>query len=203
MAEQIPDLLLPPIVVYTGKELTEEENRQLRRYTESIVIKGAKSMERLLAEVTLFLHRVEADLPKEKQKILQQVYDPETALQGKTVLLVDDDVRNVFALAPHLEQKGVIVLKAYDGKKALKKLEEHPNVNLILMDIMMPEMDGYEAIQEIRKQPQFQDVPIIALTAKAMPQDREKCLKLGANDYLSKPIDINKLLSLLRVWLNK
>jgi CheY-like chemotaxis protein len=190
-----------PIVVYTGKELTKEENVQLEQYAESIIIKGVKSPERLLDEVTLFLHRVEVDLPKAQQKKLRMLHDKEAVLSGKTVLMVDDDMRNVFALTSVFEEKGMQVLASENGKEALELLDQHPEIDIVLMDIMMPEMDGYEAMGRIRKQPIFKNLPMIALTAKAMKGDRQRCIEAGANDYLSKPVDTDKLLSLLRVWL--
>jgi tubulin-specific chaperone A len=190
-----------PIIIYTGKELTKEEDLQLDKYAQSIIIKGVKSHERLLDEVTLFLHRVEADLPENQQKKLRMMHDKEAVLSDKTVLMVDDDMRNVFALSNVLEERGMHVLVAEHGKEALELLDQHPEIDIVLMDIMMPEMDGYEAMGHIRKQPTFKNLPIIALTAKAMKGDRQRCIDAGASDYLSKPVDTNKLLSLLRVWL--
>lgn len=193
----------PPIIIYTGQELSREQNDELNKYTKSIIIKGVRSEERLLDEATLFLHRVVQDMPQQQQAILKKLYEKEDTFEGRKVLLVDDDMRNIFALSKVFEEKGIKVLKAENGMKALKILQENPDVNAILMDIMMPEMDGYEAIMEIRKIPRFSDTPIIALTAKAMKEDRQKCLDAGASDYISKPIDVTKLLSLLRVWLKK
>jgi CheY-like chemotaxis protein/methyl-accepting chemotaxis protein len=190
-----------PIIIYTGKELTKEEDLQLEKYAQSIIIKGVKSQERLLDEVTLFLHRVEADLPEAQQKKLRMMHDKEAVLSGKTILMVDDDMRNVFALSSVLEEKGMHILVGENGKEALELLEQHPEIDIVLMDIMMPEMDGYEAIGYMRKQPKSKNLPIIALTAKAMKGDRQRCIDAGASDYLSKPVDTNKLLSLLRVWL--
>ena len=192
-----------PIIIYTGRDLSKEEEEQLKSFADSIIIKGIRSPERLLAETTLFLHRVEANLPKEKQEILKMMYGKEDSFNGRTVLLVDDDSRNVFALASVLEEKGLLVHTAYNGRASLEQLKLHPEIDLVLMDVMMPEMDGFEAIGLIRKMPEFTKLPIIALTAKAMKEDREKCLEAGANDYLSKPVDSHKLLSLLRVWLYK
>lgn len=188
-----------PVIVYTGRELTLEEDKKLRKYTESIIIKGVKSPERLLEESALFLHRVEADLPREKQTLLKMVHDKEAVLSEKTVLLVDDDMRNVFALSSVLEEKQMTVLIARDGMEGVKKANEHKEIDIVLMDIMMPRMDGYEAIQEIRKTKK--KLPIIALTAKAMKGDRNKCIEAGANDYLAKPVDPDRLISMLRVWL--
>ena len=190
-----------PVIVYTARDLTKEEEMKLKKHAESIIIKGARSQERLLDEVTLFSHRVEAELPEAQQKKLKMIHDKEAVLEGKTVLMVDDDMRNVFALASVLEEKGIHVLIGENGREALELLNTHPNIALVLMDIMMPEMDGYETTQEIRKQPRFRNLPVIALTAKAMKGDRQKCIDAGANDYLSKPVDADKLLSLLRVWL--
>ncbi len=188
-----------PVIVYTGRDLTLDEDKKLRKYTESIIIKGVKSPERLLEESALFLHRVEADLPREKQKILKMVHDKGAVLSEKTVLLVDDDMRNVFALSSVLEEKNMTIIVARDGVEGVKKTKEHKEIDIILMDIMMPKMDGYEAIHEIRKTKK--KLPIIALTAKAMRGDRNKCIEAGANDYLAKPVDPDKLISMLRVWL--
>lgn len=188
-----------PVIVYTGRDLTRDEDRQLRRYTESIIIKGVKSPERLLEESALFLHRVEADLPREKQEMLKLVHDKARVLKDKTLLLVDDDMRNVFALTSVLEEKNMNILIARDGLEGVEKTKAHPEIDIILMDIMMPRMDGYEAMEEIRKT--HKDLPIIALTAKAMKGDRKKCIDAGANDYLAKPVDTDKLISMLRVWL--
>ena len=190
-----------PVIIYTGKELTLQEERQLKEYADSIIIKGAGSMERLLGEMTLFLHQVETELPAEQQRMLQKVYDKDQILKGKTILLVDDDARGSFALSNKLETYNINVIRSFDGKDALETLDKELEIDLVLMDIMMPEMDGFETIHEIRKQKRFQNMPIIALTAKAMKEDREKCLKAGANDYLPKPVDTSKLLSLIRVWL--
>jgi CheY-like chemotaxis protein len=193
----------PPIIVYTGQELTRGQNEELNKYTKSIIIKGVRSEERLLDEATLFLHRVVQDLPQQQQTILRKLYEKEDTFEGKKLLLVDDDMRNIFALSKVFEEKGIKVLKAENGMKALNIIRENNDLSAILMDIMMPEMDGYEAIKEIRKDIRFKDTPIIALTAKAMKEDRQKCLDAGASDYIAKPIDIQKLLSLLRVWLIK
>jgi len=193
----------PPIIVYTGQELTREQNEELNKYTKSIIIKGVRSEERLLDEATLFLHRVVQDLPQQQQTILRKLYEKEDTFDGRKVLLVDDDMRNIFALSKVFEEKGIKVLKAENGMKALTILKDNPDVDAILMDIMMPEMDGYEAIKEIRKDPQHKETPIIAITAKAMKEDRQKCLDAGASDYIAKPIEVTKLLSLLRVWIKK
>ena len=190
-----------PVIIHTGKELTGEETQRLQRYAESIIIKGAKSPERLLNEVTLFLHVMESELPEDKQRMIRTTVDTEKLLVGKKVLLVDDDMRNIFSLASVLGEKGMLVVEAENGKVALTRLEEHPDVNIVLMDVMMPEMDGYEATRRIREDPRFARLPVIALTAKAMKGDREACLKSGASDYITKPVDLDRLLSLLRVWL--
>ncbi|MBE1423645.1 tubulin-specific chaperone A [Desulfomicrobium macestii] len=190
-----------PVVVYTGRDLSDEEERRLSQYAESIIVKGARSPERLLEETTLFLHRVQANLPQEKQRMLQTDSEPESVLYARTVLVVDDDMRNIFALTSVLEEKGMQVVVARDGSESLTKLRENPEIDLVLMDIMMPVMDGYEAMREIRKDPRLKDLPIIALTAKAMKGDKSACIEAGANDYLAKPVDMDKLLSLLRVWL--
>lgn len=190
-----------PIIIYTGRELTQEEDMELQRYAESIIIKGARSPERLLDETALFLHRVEQEMPADKRKMLKMVHDKESVLVDKNILLVDDDMRNVFALSGALEEKDMNIIVARDGLESLDKLKEHPEVDLVLMDIMMPNMDGYEAMQEIRKIPQHKNLPIIALTAKAMKGDRTKCIEAGANDYLAKPVNTDKLISMLRVWL--
>lgn len=191
----------PPVIVYTGRVLSHEEEGKLRRYSETIIIKGARSPERLLSEVTLFLHQVESHMSEEKQKILRVTRTLEKAFEDKTVLLVDDDVRNIFALMSMLESKGAKVIVARNGVESLEKLAENNDVDLVLMDIMMPEMDGYTAMREIRKNPTHQKLPIIAVTAKAMKDDYEKCIEAGANDYLAKPVDVEKLISLMRVWL--
>ncbi|SBW00464.1 Signal transduction histidine kinase [uncultured Alphaproteobacteria bacterium] len=192
-----------PVIIYTGRELSKAEEEQLQRHAESIIIKGVRSPERLLDESALFLHRVEASLPERQREMIRMVHDRDATLKDRTVLLVDDDMRNVFALSSVLEDKGLTVVIARDGRESLAKLKEHPEIDLVLMDIMMPEMDGYEAMREIRKERAHAKLPIIALTAKAMKGDRNKCIEAGANDYLAKPVNTEKLLSLLRVWLYK
>jgi CheY-like chemotaxis protein/signal transduction histidine kinase len=194
---------MPPIIVYTGKELTKEENDLLHKYAESIIIKGIKSEERLLDETALFLHRTISNLPKSKQMIINNLYDKEAIFHSKKILLVDDDMRNVFALSKILQERGMEVIKSENGKKALEMLDTHADIDLVLMDIMMPEMDGYEAMKRIRSQVKFRNLPVIALTAKAMKDDKQKCIDAGANDYITKPIDVERLLSLMRVWLSK
>jgi len=201
--EKIKDHNLPPIIVYTGKELTKEENNELEKYAESIIIKGVKSEERLLDETALFLHRTISNLPKSKQVVINNLYDKEAVFHSKKILLVDDDMRNLFALSKILKERGIEIIKAENGKNALEMLELHPEIDLVLMDIMMPEMDGYEAMKQIRAQVRFAKLPVIALTAKAMKDDKQKCIDAGANDYITKPIDVERLLSLMRVWLSK
>lgn len=199
--KQEPNLATLPIIVYTGKELTAAEETQLRRLTETIIIKDARSPQRLLDETALFLHRVQANLPPAKQQILKQLQQADSTLAGKKILIVDDDVRNIFALTSLLEQYQVEVLFAENGRAGIEVLQANPDTGVILMDVMMPEMDGYETTQLIRQQERFRSLPIIALTAKAMQGDREKCIEAGASDYITKPVDPDQLLSLLRLWL--
>jgi CheY-like chemotaxis protein len=194
---------VPPVIVYTGRSLSQDEIDELEQFSSSIIIKGARSPERLLDEVTLFLHQVESELPPERQRMLRDVRDREAVFEGRRILIVEDDARNVFAVTSVLESRGAKVEIARNGREALEHLRQHPSVDLVLMDIMMPVMDGLEATREIRKQPQFAKLPIIALTAKAMIDDREKSLEAGANDYIAKPLDVDKLLSLARVWIRK
>ncbi|AWH53292.1 histidine kinase [Stenotrophomonas sp. ESTM1D_MKCIP4_1] len=196
------DVGFPPVIVYTGRALSREEEQRLRRYSKSIIIKGARSPERLLDEVTLFLHSVEASLPSDQQRLLREARRRDTVLDGRTVLLAEDDVRNIFALSSVLEPLGVTLEIARNGQEAVDRLAQR-EVDLVLMDIMMPEKDGLTAMREIRAQRHLQDLPIIALTAKAMPDDRERCLQAGANDYIAKPIDVDKLVSLCRVWCSR
>jgi len=190
-----------PIIVYTGKELTEKEETQLRGVADAIIVKEVSSPERLLAETALFLHRVEANLPEHKRRILEQLHRKDAILTGKKILVVDDDVRNIFALTSALESYDMRVLHAENGRDALSLLLNNPDTDAVLMDIMMPEMDGYETTKAMREMENFSELPIIALTAKAMKADREKCIQAGASDYISKPLDVDQLLSLLRVWL--
>ena len=192
---------LPPIIVYTGRALSIAEEQRLRRYSNSIIVKGARSPERLLDEVSLFLHQVEAELPAERQAMLREARDREAVFEGRRIMVVEDDVRNIFALTHVLESKGAKVVIARNGREALDVLAKTPDVALVLMDIMMPEMDGLEATREIRKNPTWEKLPILALTAKAMKDDQERCRQAGANDYVAKPLDVEMLLSLLRVWL--
>ncbi len=193
-------ITFPPVIVHTGRTLTDGEEAKLRQFSSSIIVKGARSPERLVDEVTLFLHQVEAELPLERQRLLREVRNREAIFEGKRVLIVEDDIRNVFALTSILEPRGLSVVVARNGKEALATLADGA-VDLVLMDVMMPEMDGIEATRRIRAQPGMQKLPIIALTAKAMADDRERCLEAGASDYLAKPIDLDMLLSLLRVWM--
>ncbi len=190
-----------PVIVYTGKALSEEENEQLLKYANSVIIKGVKSPERLLDETALFLHRVVADMPEEKQDTIRRLHDRNAVFNDKHILVVDDDMRNAFALSRLLNDKGLKVSLARSGAKAIEMLEETNDIDLVLMDIMMPEMDGYETMQRIRAQQKFKNLPMLALTAKAMKGDLEKCIEAGANDYLSKPVDAERLFSMLRVWL--
>jgi len=190
-----------PVVVFTGKELSPEEDARLKALARSVVVKGVESPERLLDETALFLHRVVADLPAEKRQMLERLHSSDEDLIGKQVLVVDDDVRNIFALSSVLERRGMRVLSAQTGHEAIALLDAKPDV--VLMDIMMPEMDGYQTMREIRQQPIYQRLPIIALTAKAMKGDREKCLEAGASDYLAKPVNTEQLLSALRMWLHR
>ena len=200
---QEPDLRELPIVVFTGKELSEEEEMQLRKMAKSIIIKGVQSPERLLDETALFLHRVTTQLPEAKQKMLERLHRTDEALAGKKVLVVDDDVRNIFALTSLLERHSMKVRSSETGREAVDLVEQDPDFDMVLMDIMMPEMDGYETMRTIRQNPRHRLLPMIALTAKAMKGDREKCLEAGASDYIAKPVNTEQLLSLMRVWLHR
>jgi CheY-like chemotaxis protein/CHASE3 domain sensor protein len=193
----------PPVIVYTGRSLSRGEEQRLRRLSHSIIIKGARSPERLLDEVTLFLHQVESDLPADRQRMLRDARNREAIFEGKRVLVVEDDVRNIFALSRVFEPRGAKVDIARNGREALDQLRGGTPPDLVLMDIMMPEMDGLEATRRIRAMPEQAGVPIIALTAKAMADDRDQCLAAGANDYIAKPLDVDKLLSLARVWVRR
>ncbi len=202
------DVSFPPVIVYTGRNLSRDEEHALRRHSKSIIVKDARSPERLLDEVTLFLHQVESNLPADQQRMLRESRNRESTLEGRRILVVEDDVRNIFALSSVLEPKGVVVAIARNGREAIEALERSATgsdaaIDLVLMDIMMPEMDGYAAMREIRKRSEWKKLPIIALTAKAMKDDQEKCLSAGANDYIAKPLDVEKLLSLVRVWMPK
>jgi CheY-like chemotaxis protein len=192
-----------PVVVFTGKELSPEEDARLHSMARSIVVKGVESPERLLDETALFLHRVVTVLPPEKQRMLERLHSSDEDLVNKTVLLVDDDARNIFALSSVLERRGMKVLTATTGNEAIELLSNTPDLAIVLMDIMMPEMDGYQTIAKIRKNPTYRRLPIIALTANAMKGDREKCLEAGSSDYLAKPVKTDQLLSALRMWLHR
>jgi len=192
-----------PVVVFTGRELSPEEDAQLHTMARSVVVKGVESPERLLDETALFLHRAVADLPPEKQRMLERLHSSDESLVGQRVLLVDDDARNIFALSSVLERRGMQVLTATTGREAIALLESEPGVAIVLMDIMMPEMDGYQTMEVIRANPAFRRLPIIALTAKAMKGDREKCVEAGASDYLAKPVNVEQLLSAFRIWLHR
>jgi hypothetical protein len=197
------DLANVPVVVFTGRELSPEEDAQLHTMARSVVVKGVESPERLLDETALFLHRVVSDLPGDKQRMLEKLHSSDESLVGQKVLLVDDDARNIFALSSVLERRGMEVLTATTGSEAIDLLASTPGVAIVLMDIMMPEMDGYQTMEVIRRNSDFRRLPIIALTAKAMKGDREKCLEAGASDYLAKPVNTEQLLSALRIWLHR
>ena len=192
-----------PVVVFTGRELSAEEDARLHTMARSIVVKGVESPERLLDETALFLHRIVTDLPPEKQRMLERLNSSDEDLVGRTALLVDDDARNIFALSSVLERRGMHVLTATTGSEAIALVESTPDLAIVMMDIMMPEMDGYQTMEAIRDKPAFRRLPIIALTAKAMKGDREKCLEAGASDYLAKPVNTEQLLSALRMWLHR
>lgn len=199
--KQEPALARLPIIVYTGRELTEAEDTQLRRLAETIIVKDVRSPERLLDETALFLHRVQSNLPVGQQQILERLQHNDPALAGKKILIVDDDVRNIFALTSFLERYDMEVLFAENGRTGIERLQANPDIGIVLMDVMMPELDGYETTRLIRQQDRFRSLPIIALTAKAMQGDREKCIEAGASDYITKPVDTEQLLTLLRLWL--
>ena len=192
-----------PVVVFTGKELSPEEDARLHTMARSVVVKGVESPERLLDETALFLHRIVTELPADKREMLDRLHRSDEDLVGKPVLVVDDDVRNIFALSSVLERRGMRVLTATTGREAIEILERTPDLAVVLMDIMMPEMDGFQTMQVIRQNASFRRLPIIALTAKAMKGDREKCLEAGASDYLAKPVNTEQLLSALRMWLHR
>jgi CheY-like chemotaxis protein len=189
------------VVVFTGKDLTAEEQTRLKAMAKSIVLKDVQSPERLLDETALFLHRVVTDLPVEKQNMLGRIHDSNEVLRGRKILVVDDDARNIFALTSLLENQEMDVMSATNGRTAIDIIQNTPELSIVIMDIMMPDMDGYETMREIRKVPEFRTLPILALTAKAMKGDREKCLNAGASDYIAKPVNTDQLLSLMRVWL--
>jgi CheY-like chemotaxis protein len=192
-----------PIVVFTGRELSEIEERELRKKAKSVVVKGVNSPERLLDETALFLHRVISNLPLAQQKMIEQLHQSDEALRERKVLVVDDDIRNIFALNSLLERHNMNVLSANNGEDAIRQIESTEDLSLVLMDIMMPEMDGYETMRRIRSDARFRQLPIIALTAKAMKGDREKCLEAGASDYVAKPVNSDQLLALVRMWLHR
>ncbi|CAN5728527.1 HAMP domain-containing protein [soil metagenome] len=198
-----PRLSQIPVIVYTGKELSKKEETELRRLAETIIIKDVKSPDRLLDETALFLHRVERDLPAEKRRMLADLHQHDPSLAGRKALVVDDDIRNIFALTSVLEQHQMEVSYAENGRDGIRMLQETPGIDIVLMDVMMPEMDGYEAMRRVRGIQKFRNLPIIALTAKAMMGDREKCIDAGASDYITKPVDTEQLVSLMRVWLSR
>jgi len=194
---------LPPVIIYTVRELSQDDEATLRHYADSIILKDVRSQERLIDEVALFLHRVVSDLPEEKRRAIRRLHETDEPLRGRKVLIVEDDMRTMFAMARLLAEHGVNPLKAENGEKALAILESQQDIDLVLMDMMMPVLDGYEASRRIRERQRFATLPIIALTAKAMQEDREKCIDAGASDYLSKPVDPDRLISLMRVWLSR
>jgi CheY-like chemotaxis protein len=191
-----------PIVIYTAQELSRKEVAKLKRYAKTIVIKDARSPERLLDETALFLHRSHASLPETQRRMLEEIHAAEGGLAGRRVLIVDDDLRNIFALSSLLERQQMQVVFAENGRDGIEVLEKDPGIEIVLMDIMMPEMDGYDTMRAIRRIPKFKSLPIITLTAKAMKGDRDKCIAAGASDYITKPVDVAQLLSLMRVWLH-
>jgi CheY-like chemotaxis protein len=201
--QQMPHLRDLPVVVFTGRDLTAEEDSQLRLKAKSIVLKGVRSPERLLDETALFLHRMINNLPDNKQRMIAALHQSDEPLHGRKVLVVDDDVRNIFALNSVLERHHMEVVSATNGQDAINLLDSVEDISLVLMDVMMPEMDGYETMRRIRAKPRFRLLPIIALTAKAMKGDREKCLEAGASDYVAKPVNTEQLLSLVRMWLHR
>jgi len=194
------------VIVYTGHDLSADDEQRLRRYSDSIIIKGARSPERLLDEVSLFLHQVVTELSPEQQKMIQKAHNRDAILEGRRILIVEDDVRNVYSLTNILEPRGALVEIARNGREAIDALEKSAAeggnaVDLVLMDVMMPVMDGLTATREIRKDSRWKKLPIISLTAKAMPDDQQRCIEAGASDYMAKPLDVDKLLSLVRVWM--
>jgi CheY-like chemotaxis protein len=196
-----PRIARVPVVVFTGKDLSDDEVGRLKQMAKSIVLKDVQSPERLLDETSLFLHRVVTDLPREKQDMLERLHGGSEVLRGRKVLVVDDDARNIFALTSLLENHEMEVISATNERQAIDLIERTSDLSMVLMDIMMPDMDGYATMREIRQKPRFRTLPILALTAKAMKGDREKCLDAGASDYIAKPVNTDQLLSLLRVWL--
>jgi CheY-like chemotaxis protein/signal transduction histidine kinase/HAMP domain-containing protein len=200
---KVPSLQSLPVIVYTGRDLTKKEETQLKRMAKTIIVKDVRSPERLLDETALFLHRVQSRMPEQQRKMLEKLHRSDEALSNKKVLVVDDDIRNIFAMTSLLERHNMKVYSAENGKDAIEVLRNNPEIDIVLMDIMMPEMDGYDTMHEIRKVPKFKMLPILALTAKAMKGDREKCIEAGATDYIAKPVDTEQLISLLRVWLHR
>ena len=192
---------MPPVIIFTGRDLTQTEYEQLQNYAAKVIIKGVRSHERLVEEATLLLHRRVDTLPERARKMLTNLRDKEALFTGKQVLLVDDDIRNVLSLSGLLEERGLKVVTARNGQDGLARLAEHPDLDMVLTDIMMPVMDGYEFMRKVRSQNQYKSLPILALTAKAMKEDRDLCMAAGASDYLAKPIEVNRLFSVLRVWL--
>ena len=195
------NISLPPVIIHTGRDLDEKECRDLQHYADSIVIKGASSPERLLDDASLFLHSVVSNLPAHQQEMIRMMHEPNQVLHDKKILLVDDDIRNTFAMSKELREHGMEVILADNGQLALELLDTNPDIDLVLMDIMMPVMDGHEAMKKIRQQVKHKNLPIIALTALAMPEDYAQCFESGANDYMSKPVDVGKLLAMMRIWL--
>jgi CheY-like chemotaxis protein len=189
------------VVVFTGKELSNDEEARLKVMAKSIILKDVQSPERLLDETALFLHRVVTELPASKQHMIEHLHRGNEILSGRKILVVDDDARNIFALTSVLENHDMQVISSTNGRQAIDIVMRTPDLSMVLMDIMMPDMDGYETMREIRRSPQFRTLPILALTAKAMKGDREKCLDAGASDYIAKPVNTDQLLSLMRVWL--
>jgi CheY-like chemotaxis protein len=198
-----PGLRNLPVIVYTGRDLNKKEETQLKRMAKTIIVKDVRSPERLLDETALFLHRVQSKLPEPQRKMLEKLHQTDEMLSSKRVLVVDDDIRNIFAMTSLLERHNMVVYSAENGRDAIEVLQKNEEIDVVLMDIMMPEMDGYDTIHEIRKLPKFKSLPILALTAKAMKGDREKCIEAGASDYIAKPVDTEQLLSLLRIWLHR
>jgi CheY-like chemotaxis protein len=192
-----------PIVVYTAKELNRKEVTRLKKIAKTVVVKDARSPERLLDETALFLHRAHASLPETQRRMLDEIHAADGGLAGRKVLIVDDDLRNIFALSSVLERQQMKVSFAENGRDGIEVLEKDPSIEIVLMDIMMPEMDGYDTMRAIRNIPKFKLLPIITLTAKAMKGDRDKCIAAGASDYITKPVDVAQLLSLMRVWLHQ
>src|SRR5690606_6035843 len=192
-----------PIIVHSGRDLKPEEAEKLHAMAEAAVAKDVEAFDRLLDETALYLHRVEADLPESQRTRLERLHRPEASLAGKKVLIVDDDIRNIFALTSLLERHKMEVVYAENGRDGIDFLEKAGDIDAVLMDVMMPGMDGYETTKAIRRMPAFEDLPIIAVTAKAMKGDREKCLAAGASDYITKPVNVDQLVSLLRVWINR